>query len=148
MGLFGHLLTREGSRAAVSTVPRACRVADAGSIKAWNIMWVYPWVTHLCPLSRCLAALTWSYELLSTSFCGSVTLQSLLCYTILIFVLTLILSDFIMLSDWSHHIVLSQICRPDCLSCLDIFSHETRWQKCGGSNSRVWKQMIIFIPHL
>lgn len=33
MGLFGHLLTREGSSTAVPTVPLACEAADAGLIK-------------------------------------------------------------------------------------------------------------------
>lgn len=37
MGLFGHLLTREGSSPAVPTVPQACKAADAGLTKPQHI---------------------------------------------------------------------------------------------------------------
>lgn len=126
MGLFGHLLTREGSSVAVPAVPQACKAADAGLINPRNIMWVFHWATHRCPLSRCP-------EASATSFCGSISLQSSDCHALWLQSLFL---------NWFYQIWLFG---PACFRYAfrfplryflsDIFSRETRWQKVVKANA-------------
>lgn len=51
VGLFGHLLTREGSSTAVATIPQACEAADAGLTKPHDTEESLS-LTHGCSVSK------------------------------------------------------------------------------------------------
>lgn len=92
VGLFGHLLTREGSSTAAATIPQACEAADAGLTKPHNTEESLS-LTHGCSVSKFPEGLLRQRQVIT--FLCMYDLTVLLCWHAMILSFSIFVSEII-----------------------------------------------------